>query len=328
MQSQRVLAQPDSASARVEALVDSTIDQTYSYRFDDALATTAEMIASYPTEPEGYLYRSGIYWKMMQEGCLERSDTTKQELKRLIDQACRFSEAGLDTNKDDVKTMFYYAGSLVYRAKYEMMKSDWLGVMSDGNKAKKLLENVLRLDPRFYDAYSGIGAFNYYTAHLPWYMGPFALILGIRGNGERAIQQLRTAAAKGKYAKTEAADFLASVVYVNEKKFEDAVSIMRGLHREYPGNLNFIRELCSSCYQMGKYEETVRYADLALEHLDDVDTCCRTSLTYIRFYRGASFEKLDQKARAIADFEIVAGMNNSEYACKQAKVELEGLRRR
>jgi tetratricopeptide (TPR) repeat protein len=322
------LAHPDDSSARLEAMVDSTINQTYNYRFDDALQTTAGMIAMYPEDPEGYLYRCGIYWKMMKEGCDNPGDSTLSKIKVLIDQACRFSELKLGADKENVKGLFYYAGALVYRAKYEMMKSDWFGVMADGNKARKLLEKAVAIDPHFYDAYSGIGAFNFYTANLPWYLRPIAVMMGISGNGELAVTQLKTAAQKGKYSKAEAADFLASVVYLKERKYDDAIFVMRNLHREYPGNLNFIRELCTTFCRVGRYTEAIHYADLALEHPAIVDTCCKTSLAYIRLYRGVSFEKLNQKDKAIADFEIVAGMDNGEYACKQAKEELDGLRRR
>ncbi len=322
------LAQATDSTARLEELIDSTLAETYNYRFNDALETTSEMISSYPEQPEGYLYRCGVYWKMLEEGCASPGDSVKRKIKTLVDKACTLSAARVDTSRRDIRALFYYAGALVYRARYEMMKSDWLAVMSDGLKTRKLLEEAVRIDSTFYDAYSGIGAFNYYAAHIPWYLKPIALVMGISGNEEVGIDQLKIAARLGKYSRTEAAEFLASVVYPNKGNFGRAVKLMLDLHREYPGNLNFVRTICSTYYRMGEYNKAIHYANLALSGAREVDTSCGTSLAYIRFYRGTSYESLNNTESAIADFRVLAGLKNGDYACRQARAELDRLRRR
>ena len=308
-------------------MISSTIDDTYSYRFNSALETADKMIASYPKEPEGYLYKCGVYWKMLEEGCVGSTDSTKREIKQLIDKACRLSAVKVDANPNDVKGLFYYAGSLVYRARYEAAKSDWLSVMSDGIKTKKLLEKVIELDPSFYDAYSGLGAFNYYAAHIPWYLKPLALVLGISGNEEEGIAQLKKATQFGKYAKAEAANFLASVVYMNKEDYSDAATLMRELHQQYPDNLDFVRSLCSSYYRMQDYTDVIRYADSVLSRRDRGNGFCPTSIGYIRYLRGASYERLNEKDKAIADFEMVVKLNGGDRACKEAQAALDRLKR-
>lgn len=321
------VAQVVDSSAHLEGLIDSTIAETYSYRFDDALKTTSEMIASYRDQPVGYLYRCGVYWKMMNEMCTSPTDSMKKKFIALVDHACRLSAARLDTDKASVTELFYYAGALVYRARYEMMKSDWLAVLSDGLKTRKLLERAVRIDPTFYDAYSGIGAFNYYIAHIPWYLRPVALVMGISGNEQEGIEQLKIAAKLGKYTKTEAAEFLASVVYPNKGEFEKALKLLINLHREYPRNLYFVRTICSVYYKMGEYDQAIHYANLILNSTGKIDTGCETSLIYIRYYRGASYEGLNDNESAVADFKVLAALNNGDYACRQAKTELDRLRR-
>lgn len=309
-------------------MISSTIEDTYNYRFNSALQTTSKMIASYPKEPEGYLYKCGVWWKMLEEGCVGSVDSTKHEIKRLIDKACEFSAARIDANPNDVKGLFYYAGSLVYRARYGATKSDWLAVMTDGTKSRKLLQKAIELDPGFYDAYSGIGAFNYYAAHIPWYLKPVAFVLGISGNEEEGIAQLKEAAQLGRYSKTEAAEFLASVVYVNKEDYPDATDLMLELHQHYPDNLDFIRNLCSAYYKMQEYTQVIYQADSVLVEYDTVNSCHRTSIEYIRYYRGASYERLSQKEKAIADYEMVVRQDGDDYPCRQARAALDRLRER
>ena len=324
---QSTQAQSHTPSADLETLISMTIKDTYNYKFGDALKAADQIIAAYPKEPEGYLYKCGVYWKMLEEGCVGSTDSTMREIKRLIDKACKLAAAEVDANPNDVKGLFYYAGSLVYRARYEATKSDWLSVMSDGIKTKKLLEKVIELDPSFYDACSGLGAFNYYAAHIPWYLKPLALVLGISGNEEEGIAQLKKAAQFGKYAKAEAANFLASVVYMNKEDYPDATKLMSELHQQYPNNLDFTRNLCAAYYKMRDYTEVIQCADSALIKYDAVNSRRRTSIGYIRYYRGASYERLNEKGKAIADFEMVIKLNGGGRACMEAQTALDRLKR-
>jgi len=324
---QSTQAQSHTPSAELEALISMTINDTYNYKFGDALKAADQIIAAYPKEPEGYLYKCGVYWKMLEEGSVGSTDSTKHEIKRLVDKACRLSAVKVDANPNDVKGLFYYAGSLVYRARYEATKSNWLSVMTDGVKSKKLLEKAIEIDPHFYDAYSGIGAFNYYAARIPWYLKPLALVLGISGNEEEGIAQLKKAAQFGKYAKAEAANFLASVVYMNKEDYPDATKLMSELHQQYPGNLDFVRNLCSAYYKMRDYTEVIHCADSALTEYDAAKSCHRSSVGYIRFYRGASYERLNEKDKAIADFEMVVKLNGGDRACKAAQAALDRMKR-
>ncbi len=319
-------AQLRDSSANLDEMISSTLDDTYSYKFDNAIKTTDNIIKTFPDDPEGYLYKCGVYWKMLEEGCVGPVDSTNHEIKLLIDKACALAAEKVHANPNDIMAHFYYAGSLVYRARYETMSHDWFAVMSDGIKAKKILEEAIEIGPSFYDAYSGIGAFNYYTTCIPWYLKPLAFVLGVSGNDDEGIAQLKKAAQFGKYTKIEAAVFLASVVYVNKEDYSSAAKLMLELHRQYPNNLDFIKNLCHDDYEMQNYSDVVNLANSALEMNDAIGLCHQNTLGFIRFYRGESYEKLDEKNKAIADYEIVVKINGNGYSGKEAKAALEKLR--
>lgn len=354
---------PDSPGT-IEAMIDSTVYETYNYRFNRALEITDSMIALYPDRPEGYIYKCGIYSKMLAEDYFKSPDSVWKIYKRLIDKACELSRKSLQADPDGVVRLFHYASALVYRSRYEAAESDWLGLMSDGVKSRKLLEKATKLDSSFYDAYSGIGAFNYYAAHLPWYLKPIALVLGIKGNEKEGIAELKKAAEFGDYSKAEAASFLADIVYAKRNNYEKIVELDLELRKLYPGNLDFIRSLCFAYYKMHDYDEVIRYADPCLAGYNGRASTKFLSLAYIRYYRGEAYaalrmnyggaiadysktieigqpsvlvsrayydrgsvyERLGMKRKAIADFRTAIRLNGDDHACELARAALDSLK--
>lgn len=351
---------------KISSLMDSTVQETYNYRFSRALEFADSMIALYPDRPEGYIYRCGIYSKMLNEGSFQSPDSVWKIYRVAVDRACKLSKERLEIAPDDVRALFNYAGALVYRSRYEAAKNDWLGLMSDGVKSRNLLEKAVGLDPHFYDAYSGIGAFDYYAAHLPWYLKPVALVLGISGNQEKGIHELKEAAQFGDYSKAEAASFLADIVYTDSKDYIGIVRLSLELHTKYPGNLDFVRALCFGYYKLQDYNKVVQYADPCLAHFAGADSMRFISLAYIRYYRGEAFaalrtnyndaiadysktiemgapsvlisrayygrgsvyERLGNRQKAMSDFETAIRLNSDDDACREARVALDSLKTR
>lgn len=357
-------AQSPNSHDKMESMMDSTIGETYNYRFGRALAITDTMIAMYPERPEGYIYKCGIFSKMLVEECFQSPDSVWSLYKRLVDKACELSKKKVESEPDDVTGLFHYASALVYRSRYEAAKNDWIGLMTDGVKSKKVLEKAIGLDPHFYDAYSGIGAFNYYAAHLPWYLKPVALVLGINGNEEEGIAELKKAAQFGDYSKAEAASFLADIVCKDKKNYPEMVRLALALHRQYPGNLDFVRTLCLAYYKLHDYDSVIRYSDPTLSKYKSSNSGRFLSLAYILFYRGESYmalkmnypgaiadyskaiemgepialasmayygrgslyERLGMKLKAVSDFETAIRLNGDDNACRLARVALDTLK--
>jgi len=323
---QPLMAQSSISAADLDKKVASILSYGYDCKFDDALNGADEIISIMPGDPEGYFYKGGIYKRMMEEGCLTSDDSTMMKVRSLIDRACRLSEQELDKQPDNVMAYFYYAASLVYRAWYESKNHDWLAVLSDGTKAKKTLEKAIEIDPNFYDAYTGIGAFNCYAARIPWYMKPIALVLGVHGDEDEGIAQLKKAVEFGKYAKIEAQMFLGSIAYVNREDYSSSAKLLLELHKRFPNNLYITQYLCKDYYELQNYDETINLASSVLSEVDPAGFCQRERLSFIQFYRGKSFERLGEEDKAIADYDTVVKLDVNHYAGKDALAALKKLR--
>lgn len=315
----------NSLAVNPDNLIMSIINDTYDCRFDIALDKANELIRTMPRDPEGYFYKGGIYKKMLEEGCLASNDSTKRVIRLLVDEACQLAERNLNSYPNNTVAHFYYAASLVYRAWYEAMNHDWFAVMSDGIKARKTLEKAIEIDPNYFDAYAGIGAFNCYAARIPWYLKPLALVVGVNGDEEKGIAQLKKASEFGKYARTEATLFLGSVVYMNREDYSSAAKLMLELHRKFPGNFYFTQYLCQDYYELQNYTQAINLADTVLAVTDPAGSCQRERLSYIQFFRGKSYERIGDTGKAIADYEVIVKLNGNHYAGKDAETALNKL---
>ena len=109
-----------------------------------------------------------------------------------------------------------------------------------------------------------VGAFNYVVGVLPGFIRAPLLLLGLRSAGKDVgIQQLETAAAKGKTTATDARMTLI-VVYTRERKFEQALQMAKELHGRYPRNFVFEMAEASTYGKMKRWDDAVRTYELIL----------------------------------------------------------------
>ena len=65
-----------------------------------------------------------------------------------------------------------------------------------------------------YDAYLGLGIYNYLADVLPKFVKVLSFILGINGDKELGLKQIRLAHEKGVFTKTEALFFLGAIYFL------------------------------------------------------------------------------------------------------------------
>ncbi len=101
---------------------------------------------------------------------------------------------------------------------------------------------LLVVNPNADDAYLALGAANYIIGCLPAYKRFFLGIAGIHGSRGLGMQQLRLASEKGHYLRPFAKVLLA-LTALREHQPQLARSLLTELHREFPENPDFAREL-------------------------------------------------------------------------------------
>jgi len=191
-----------------------------------------------------------------------RDAVNPKEEKRLRDTiatALAKCDAMLKKNPKDVQALYAKGIANATLASFEASaKRSYLSAGGKAKTARDLHQQVLEIDPTFDDARMSIGTFNYVVGVIPGFVRFLLLPLGIRSAGkELGIQQLETAAAKGKNTSTDARMMLI-VVYNREKRYDDALKIVSELHMRYPRNFIFEMAEGSTYRKMKRWDDAVR----------------------------------------------------------------------
>jgi hypothetical protein len=122
--------------------------------------------------------------------------------------------------------------------------------LSPARRSNNYAQQLLKLDPKFYDAYLTAGFSEYMVGSLPFFVKWFVHFDNVSGSKEQGIRNLEKAANDGRYFKPFAR-ILLSIVALREKRPLDAQKLMADLAREYPRNPLFRKELAKLNVKLG-----------------------------------------------------------------------------
>ena len=221
------------------------------------------------------------------------------------------SDSGRDTIYDNAENIleqeenpwaaFYLGSSYTYRAVYEGLKSNFWEAFNYGLKGGKILQSIVKSDSTFYDAYLGVGSYEYFWARASRYL--FIPNLG-GGNVEEAIRKLHVAADSGLYSGPTAKNSLV-FVYGEEKIFQEADPIINELLTTYPQGKTFLWSKAELEFKREDYATAVtHYAEL-FSRYNSVTNKNYANLTQCKLYMGRCYTKLGEKDSARTAFKAV-----------------------
>jgi hypothetical protein len=108
------------------------------------------------------------------------------------------------------------------------------------------LNNAIFIDSTMYDAYMGLGLFNFMTAQTPAALRWAMRMTGIEGEKEKGMSYLELAADKGKFSKVDAQYYLSQILSEFYLENEKAEKIISSLNKKYKNNLLFKYSLASN----------------------------------------------------------------------------------
>ena len=218
--------------------------ETLNTEYDKAILHTHELIGLYPFEPFPRFILSSIYMYMLRSYWDYPADRNYVLYKNKFKGAA--AEARKVCDEYPVQdAMVHYVRGMVLGAEgmVHLQDGEWLDSYSLGKTAVASLEKSLELDPGNYDAYLGLGMFEYYCSKLTGMIKILAWIVGFSGNSEKGIDYVTKAMNYGRYGEGPAKVFLAFALIEFENQLDQGVEIARSLRKEYPRNCVFIEYL-------------------------------------------------------------------------------------
>jgi tetratricopeptide (TPR) repeat protein len=224
-----------------DSLVKAGINQIYSIKFTEAEKTFQVLKKEYPKHPSSRFFFAMIDWWeiILSEENEELDDRFYDKIEETVD----FCDEILDDNPDDVDAMFFKGGAIGFRGRLNVMRENWFSAANDGREALPLVEHAYELDPTNVDVQLGFGIYNYLAAVIPerYPIVKPVMIFFPEGNKQLGLDQLKEAAASGKYSKYEARYILVTFFYYFEKDMDQAEFYSEQLVQSFPNNPIFER---------------------------------------------------------------------------------------
>lgn len=245
----------------------------YHLNYDDAKKNFELYIDANPKDPLGYFYKTALDWWRLAEDLEVSLPTIEKQFEEDANETIKVSRNSYrdaKTPKEKAVALLCEGGSLGLRGRWFVTRNQWGKAYSLGKEGNRLLKEALRLDPQLYDAYLGLGIYDYYTATLPGISGFFAKML-MNGNRQRGLEELKLTMQKGKYARVEAALFLIQINDSFEKHPQNALQLATQLREEFPNSpVMHMAEINSLC-ELKNWNQVIIEAQTFINKYSEID---------------------------------------------------------
>ena len=219
-------------------------------KIDEAIQVFCHIEQADPASPLGYVLEADAnWWRIyLTEGNLTDPDVFEslseaitpydREFQRLDTLAIQKAEAQIRSHRDQARARLYEGVAEALQARLEALRDHALGTARAGKRMRSLSLTAVRLDPALYDAYLGVGIYNYFEATLPGYVRMLRFLMRLPGgNRELGLEQLQMAADKGEITREEAQFHLGkNFSRTNERQYTRSIEIFRTMMHNHPDN--------------------------------------------------------------------------------------------
>jgi tetratricopeptide (TPR) repeat protein len=205
------------------------LDLSYRGRYDEALGLLQNISERSSDDPASYLLHAAV-----QEAYMVEYDNYKweDEFYRFLDTVRGKAKRMLDDPATEGWGRYYLGAQHSYRAIHQVYKGSPLSAINDALRARTEFKKAVAVDSTVYDAYLGLGIFDWATARIVSYI-PF-----LSDKSDEAIGEIEKAIEGGRYSKVAAKSVL-SWILILDGRYHEARTIVEELVERYPEGCYF-----------------------------------------------------------------------------------------
>jgi hypothetical protein len=243
--------------------IDDAVQRLYNFDFQGTHEILDRLSAPRPQDPLPYAFRASAYlfYELDRMGILESEfliddkkivekkkplepdPAVRQRFMKALEDTEARGNAALAANPDDLNALFAMCISQGVTTDYmALVEKRQFSSLSPAKRSNTYAQRLLKIDPKFYDAYLTAGFSEYMVGSLPFFIRWFVHFDNVSGSKERGIQNLEMTAREGHYFKAFA-KILIGIIALREKRPNDAQKLLLELAHEYPANPLFRKEL-------------------------------------------------------------------------------------
>jgi tetratricopeptide (TPR) repeat protein len=243
-----------------DSLNASAFEHFYNMEYDRSVQEFTQISQRHPDDPDAinHLLNAVLFRELYRIGALNAGEYANDsflsashrpadqrvcgQIKSLVQKALTIEEKRLDANLKDVGAIYARGVTRAQFATYTaLIERAWFSALRNAVGARRDHEKVLELDPKDLDAMLIVGAHNYVVGSLPWGVKAASSMVGLGGSKEKGLAFLQETATGVSETSIDAKIVL--VVFLRrEKRFDEALQILRSLEPQYPHNILFAVE--------------------------------------------------------------------------------------
>lgn len=246
-----------------EPALDQAFAALYNFNFPAAHGAIDREIAAHPGDSLPYAVRASgyLFYELDRLGILESEfliddnrivakknppqpdPVTRTKFLQAVADAQSRANAALAKDPNDKNALFAMCITDGVATDYmALVEKHQIRSLSPAKESNNYAQRLLKLDPKFYDAYLAAGFSEYLVGSLPFFIRWFVHFDNVSGSKEAGVRNLKLVASEGHYLKPFA-KILLGIAALREKHPKDAQRLLAELARNYPQNPLFRKEL-------------------------------------------------------------------------------------
>jgi tetratricopeptide (TPR) repeat protein len=233
----------------------------------------------------------------------------ERQLTAVFNKAQSLEQASLRQNAKDQEARYWLGVTDAGRAEFEfILLRSYFAALHEGKRSLKENKRLLKLNPNFTDAYFVIGLAQYAVGLLPWYVRWMSSLAGVHGSVPGGIADLVRVSQHGHYAKVDAQIVLIPI-YEREKKYSQALALLRGLESAYPKNYLVLFERARIQKAEGDWQAAARtYDEGVAKFVRGEKDLSRIPTAELLYRAGQAHEHSGELQRALALYHEASGV--------------------
>jgi hypothetical protein len=252
-----------TAGAADNPLLDEAFAGLYNFNFPAAHAAVDREIAAHPNDPLPYAVRASAYlfYELDRLGILEAEfliddnrivakknppqpdPAARTKFLKAVDDARSRANVVLAKDPNDKMALFAMCITEGVATDYmALVEKHQIASLAPAKKSNNYAQRLLKLDPKFYDAYLAAGFSEYLVGSLPFFIRWFVHFDNVSGSKDAGVRNLQLVANEGHYLKPFA-KILLGIAALREKRPHDAQKLLAELAQNFPQNPLFRKEL-------------------------------------------------------------------------------------
>lgn len=236
------------------------INHTFNEEFDRAIKLSQDQIKTNTGSPKYYYYYINTkileYYQKVAELDPDKRDDGRKALNKEIINYCENVLNKFDKSKLDTENKFYLGSIYAYLGRISGIDGSWWSAFRNGQKSRNIMDEVLKTDPKFYDAYLILGMLYYYADRLNGVAGFVAGVLGLSGDRNKGLEYLRIAYEKGTLTYGQTALTLIEIHSSLEDNDYEAIKFYEDFLSKYPKNKRILNSYCQRLIGLYEFNKT------------------------------------------------------------------------